>query len=239
MSTNKLTLYPTKWGKFYGYPEELIIGRTVSTDDKPWDGFVLDFAAKYIRPGSTAIDIGAHFGFHTVCMAKLAASVIAVEPICYLYLKKNIDVNGLQAKVLIVPQPAYFKNGVGLSIYDHDGKLISLRDIDFHKENNPGGFSMRETKWPEYTSVKIDDLIYKHEVVSFIKVDAQGQDLNALLGLRETIDRDKPAIVFEYEEGLAKLVGQTWFDYMSFLDDINYSAESVKGWENNFICLPR
>ena len=48
-------------------------------------------------------------------------------------------------------------------------------------------------------AVKIDDLIIK-EKISFMKIDIQGKDLDALKGAKKTILNNKMPILFEYEK---------------------------------------
>ncbi len=78
--------------------------------------------------------------------------------------------------------------------------------------------------------------------VSVIKVDIQGSDLFAMMGARKLIERDKPAIIFEYEEQFLKEFGTTYDDYMNFIRDIGYVIVEEVGrirYVRNFVALPQ
>ena len=75
------------------------------------------------------------------------------------------------------------------------------------------------------------------EPISFIKVDIQGCDLFALQGAKETILKNKPAIIFEYEEQFQEEFNTTFNDYVEFVKSINYKF--VKTYMDiNYLVVP-
>jgi hypothetical protein len=78
--------------------------------------------------------------------------------------------------------------------------------------------------------------------VSLIQVDAQGQDLRVLKGLKDTIRQHQPVIVFEYEEKEAGVLGDTWDDYHAWMHDgcpVVYDWVESSTHKNNWIGRPR
>jgi hypothetical protein len=107
--------------------------------------------------------------------------------------------------------------------------------------DNPGGTSIVVAENGPIKAYDLDQFIQPQEQVCLIKSDAQGCDLKALQGLRQTIERCRPAILFEFEERLALYQGQTWADYLEFLYKIDYHwVEQIGvGYPNNFVAVPR
>jgi len=85
------------------------------------------------------------------------------------------------------------------------------------------------------TSITLDEEV-SHPTVSVIKVDVQGSDLKALRGACNIINRDKPVIIFEFEQQFVDEFGFTFQDYIDFIDSIAYRFESMI--YKNFVCVP-
>lgn len=64
--------------------------------------------------------------------------------------------------------------------------------------------------------------------VTCLKVDCQGADLRALKGLHETIVRDRPIIIFEYEMGASLWHRDTWQDYEVFFIEHHYQITRIR-----------
>lgn len=98
--------------------------------------------------------------------------------------------------------------------------------IDYDRCPNSAGLAL-SPKPGDIRGARMDDVVPKDETVSFIKCDAQGADPRALKGSTSIIERRRPTILFEFEELLAKIYGDTWGDYESYFDQMGYSRESV------------
>ena len=115
-------------------------------------------------------------------------------------------------------------------------------DID-----NPGGVALIRASKADAEAQEcvqgfvLDKWVEEDEEVGLIKVDAQGCDLRALVGLRKTIERCRPGILFEFEEGLARLQGDSWLHYEGFFNMLGYGLEEQEkvGYKNNWVAVPR
>jgi FkbM family methyltransferase len=180
-----------------------------------WDGYVYDALAPFLD--GVVIDVGANVGALTIRFAQVAPYVIAYEPhpVLAACLRANLETLGLSDKVQI--------RAVGLY-----SRAVRLGPWTSQPDESPSSWAPN----PEGEAVA-GPHVDSGARVSAIKVDAQGADLHALLGLREVIERDHPRIVFEYEGALAEKHGHTWADYEKQLGDWGYLLRSLGAgdWE--------
>ena len=149
--------------------------------------------------GKNCYDIGSHVGILTIFFAKSTGDtgrVIAFEPNpeTYLKMKKNTELNDLN-------NVALFNIGIG--------KKHEKREL-FARYHYSGSGSMDEhiktaivsqgnTKKFEVEVYCLDKFIDKNKLpkADFIKIDIEGMEYNALLGMQETLQRFKPALYIE------------------------------------------
>jgi hypothetical protein len=144
-----------------------------STDDQ-----VVQLFSCLVQPGGRCVDIGAGIGLHAVRLAKLtgpAGEVIAVEadPELARRAARNIALNGL-ANARVIPAAA--SDATGATVADLTGPPAQVPAITID-EACPGP-------------------------IALIKIDAGGREAAVMAGAVATIERDRPAIVFEYVPGL-------------------------------------
>lgn len=147
-------------------------------------------------------DVGANIGTFTSWMAKAFPNpqIYAFEPqrIVYQMLCGNMAINNIDC--------VYAYN---LAL----GKTNSMSEIfepDYNHMQNYGGFSLvgdtipRSNKKSNVEIVTIDEFVSKYHIkwVDFIKVDAEGMDLDVLIGASKTISECKPTILVEYDNSV-------------------------------------
>jgi FkbM family methyltransferase len=184
---------------------------------------------RFIRPGSTAIDAGANIGVHTLTMARAAqfgpvsGRVIACEPspaICArlranLLLNRvtNCDVRQvallerIETVTLYTPNPATQSNQATASLQRNEHHLS---DGDTLK----------------VLGTTLDALVADERlpVVDLVKIDVEGFEGAVLAGARGLLERDHPALVFEYERGYWGQAGYTLDGVLSYLRDLRYDS---------------
>ncbi|MBP1357667.1 MAG: FkbM family methyltransferase [Sulfolobus sp.] len=85
-------------------------------DEEPYIYYATFFAGEWdylkVRDSDVVVDAGASIGDFTLKVAKKAKKVIAIEPNpVYLdYLRKNVEENGLEDRVVIMPYAIYEKD---------------------------------------------------------------------------------------------------------------------------------
>jgi FkbM family methyltransferase len=224
----------TPFGKFLVNPRDCV-GTTLKAGTL-WDGpgFLQVIAKEYGRlgePGSTILDVGANIGSFAVYCASLGAwRVVAVEPVeaTLRYLKANLDLNRATCAHVVIP--------LGVAAYDRRVRLLE-RDFD---PDNLGGTVLALDAGGPIRGVPLDDYLWLYGTrVSLIKVDAQGCDGAALVGLDRTLRRDHPAVVFEWEADLAPAHGYSFRQLRAWLGDRGYTVEPWPSQPNNFLAIWR
>lgn len=108
------------------------------------------------------------------------------------------------AKVIFEGRPFYYE-AVGLSNYVNDAENVMLPVPDPTCGLNLGGANIRQSTEPTARLLPVTtfDLLWKERYQDFkpdvIKIDAERQDINVLLGMREFLENleHKPLIIFE------------------------------------------
>lgn len=198
------------------FPDNDVITVAIRTG-AVFDEHIIACAAEFVRPGTTAIDVGANFGQMALQFAKMvgdSGKVVAFEADDYVHhiLRSNVEVNGLK-NVLTINK----------AVHDVAGNVVYFPDQDFVRFASYGSYGIdphAQTGRPVET-VTVDSLQFE-QPVSFMKVDVQGSDLFAMRGARETISRHRMPIIFEYEEQFQQEFGTTFQDYVDFVSEIGY-----------------
>lgn len=227
----------TPFGKFLITRGDLI-GETTRAGTL-WDGpgFLQVIAKEHGRlgePGVTILDVGANQGAFSIWLASQGAwRVVAVEPVPQIMqrLKANLDLNREITAGVVIP--------VEVAGYHRDCAL------DFNPARfdagNWGGTALLPWlgRWADAPhAVPLDTYQYLYgDRVSLIKVDAQGCDGAVILGLEQTLARDYPVIVFEWEEALAGPHGITLPHLLLWLTLRGYETHEWPTHKNNYLAL--
>jgi len=179
---------------------------------------------KYVKAGDTVIEVGGHIGFFTLLLADLVGplgTVHVFEPdkINFQVLCRNVETNKfvtVQAHQMVVA--------------NQNGETIFFRSIintgDNRIWNDPG----EDGIWPrsKVKTVRLDDALPNGTNPSFMKIDAQGCELDVLLGGIETIRRQKRLVIdLEYwPTGLAGMK-RTPDDLMLFLHQEGFDVNLI------------
>ena len=188
-----------KHGVFSYYINDEYIGKSLSEYGE-WSDAEVSLLKQVITDGENIIEVGSNIGTHTIPLAKHVStrgSVYAIEPQYqnHKLLSENIMDNGLKnVKILKI------------AISSNEGEAY-MNTFDENMKNNFGDSKIFDSSFKnaEKVSVKtLDQLFYDNtknkKSIKLIKCDAQGQELNVLLGSRKIIDMYKPFLYFENDE---------------------------------------
>jgi FkbM family methyltransferase len=146
-----------------------------------------------IGRGAYCLDVGANLGFYTLLMAQRtgAAGKIAVfepNPTLAVRLREQAALNSF-AQVQVIEK----------AVHHQAGKLT------FYIANDPGKSSIYADhatvrQEMEVEAITLDRFIAEAgwDRVDVIKMDIEGNDCYGLLGARRTLERFRPAVIFEY-----------------------------------------
>jgi FkbM family methyltransferase len=205
-----------------------------------FEASVINTCQSYIKPGTTVIDVGCNFGQMSIQFSRTvgsAGTVHAIEASSFIvnYLKRSLAENPGCENVVVHHAAAWNQSGE-----------IKHMFIPNEGQDSWGGAGLcaneldeRDRNWEEVISLAIDDIPLTSPV-SLIKIDVQGSDWHALAGARNTLLRDQPTVIFEYEAGYDNIFGKNLDDYKAFLSEVNYEIiGSVDNNQHDFICRPR
>lgn len=194
---------------------------------------VVETARRFIRKGSTVLDVGSNFGQMAMLFSREVGEdgrVFAFEAQRRVYdiLCKNLEANGI-ANV----EPQY------RAVFHESGRTFHFPEPDFERFEAFGSYNLplEATQGPEVTSVRIDDYTFDRPV-TFMKVDVQGCDLYAMRGAAETIRQHKMPILFEFEQRFQKEYDTTFQSYVDFVAEIDYRFEETV-LDINFLIVPK
>jgi FkbM family methyltransferase len=191
--------------------DDLAIGHHVF-GGHPYEPGIAATFNRCVKPGMAVVDVGANIGCLTMLLASLVEAsglVVAVEPNAenIKLLEASRRVNGFD-QVLVVQAAAGRRTGLlALNISHSNGMTGELpEDADAVFASHP------------VPCFALDAILPKGRRIDLIKIDTEGAELNALIGLLETINRDRPVIVSEFSPatlpGISRCSGP---EYLRFL----------------------
>jgi FkbM family methyltransferase len=159
------------------------------------------FLRHWLKPGMTAIDIGANLGVYAIPLARLVAShgqVFAYEP-------------GSAARALL--ERSGDRNGTGnlhviaaaLSDTERCGHLVHGASSELNRLD--GGESTEPAKGPgeavRITCLDAEETRRSFPPIDFVKIDAEGEEERILDGGEGFFNRHSPLVLFEIKAGQA------------------------------------
>jgi FkbM family methyltransferase len=153
------------------------------------------FYSRFAQPGDLVFDIGAHVGDHIATFRRLRARIIAVEP--QPALARILKLFYGRDRNVVIEQTAVGRaSGTTTLMINIDNPTISTASADFIRAAQ-GARGWQGEAWTKPITVPvttIDALIARHGLPSFIKIDVEGFEAEALAGLTQPV----PALSFEF-----------------------------------------
>ena len=188
-----------KHGIFSYYTNDEYIGKSLSEYGE-WSETEIILLKQLVKDNENIIEVGSNIGTHTIPLAKHVLNgglVYAIEPQSqnYKLLSKNIKDNKLK-NVKILKLAISSKQGEAyMNIFNEN--LI----------NNYGDSKIFANNFQNSESVivkTLDQLFYddnkERKSIKLIKCDAQGQELNIILGSKKIINTHKPFLYLENDD---------------------------------------
>lgn len=151
------------------------------------------FLARWLRPGMTAIDIGANLGVYSLPMARLVAPngrVFSYEPASEprRLLERSRILN--QATNLHVVAAA-------LSDHPREGQLVLGPSSELNSLAGSGPRATAQTENVAITCLDQEERVQDWGSIDLVKIDAEGEEERILAGGRSFFERHSPLIIFE------------------------------------------
>jgi FkbM family methyltransferase len=179
------------------------------------------FLYKYLdaKEGDVFIDVGSHIGKYSLKLAKKVGNngiVIAIEanPQNYYTLIKNIhDNNCSNVKAYNL---AAWNTSSYLEMFP--GKYSTLNSLKKCLQEQQGYDSNKPSQ--KVKADCLDNILQDCRKITLIKIDVEGAEIEALQGLRKTLDRNSPELIVEcWEQSREKL--------NTLMASYGYTAESI------------
>jgi FkbM family methyltransferase len=210
--------------------DDLAVGNHVMIG-RSYDPRVAAVLSRCVKPGMAVVDIGANIGYLTMLLASLVAPsglVVAVEPNPenIKLLEASRRVNGFDQVLVIQAAAGRHTALLALNVSYSNGTTTELpSDWDAIFGSRP------------VPCFALDAILPKERRINLVKIDTEGAELNALLGLSGTIDRDHPVIVSEFSPGILPGISHcSGPEYLRFLIAKGYRIGVVEkdGFETSF-----
>jgi FkbM family methyltransferase len=227
--TEKYTRYNvTNLGAFYiDKPSDII--KKVIVSGNVWENQIDNLLKKYIERGSTALDIGAHIGTHTLRMTQLVGPkgrVYAFEPQKKIYreLYSNLKLN--QAS-----------NGIPLRFAI--GNSNAVIEMNAAQDGNEGATAVGAGG--DKAEIRTIDS-FGFQGISLIKIDVEGFEDPVIEGARETLIKCHPVILVEIlarnsNDASPEAAKLRIANTKKKIEDLGYSVELVSN--EDYLALPR
>ncbi len=152
---------------------------------------------RYLQPWMTVYDIGANIGYVSLMMAEMVGEngrVVAFEalPENLDRLRHNLTLNGLQDQVKIVAGAVVDRSGPVTFWIGPSGGMGKA-------EGSQGRSSIPYTESIPVEGWALDDFVYRlgNPEPQVIKMDIEGGEVLALLGMRQVLEQARPLLFIE------------------------------------------
>lgn len=227
--------------------KSIVTGVLVAQGD--WFEREIEFWRNGIQAGMAVIDVGANAGVYTFSAAQRVGAtglVLAIEPFsqCVGYLNETCRINQLDW-VKVCAGAASDRNGTAKLSLSSASELNELIAEDDTQSRDASSFE-------EVACFTLDSLIEKYGVsrVDFLKIDAEGHELQVLKGCDRLLNEFAPIILYENIAGhqgsnlpvadYLRGIGYQLFRYQPYLQklipvDVNVDIQDSL----NIIALPQ
>lgn len=203
-----------------------------------------DVFRQVLRPGMTAVEVGANIGAHTLSLAKFVGPngrVVAFEPqrSVFQLLCGNLALNGIE-----------HVEAIHAAVGSEPGSIAVPR-LDSRARQNFGGLSLGRAQQGDRVRLLTLDGLHL-AACHFLKIDVEGMESEVLSGATETIKRARPILYVENDrkEKSATLIRQLQdLDYRcywhtpAYVRVPNFRGNSDNRFPRlisiNMLCVPR
>jgi FkbM family methyltransferase len=195
-----------------------------------WSEPELDLIPYALKPGETALDLGANFGLYSYHLSKAGAGrIYAFEPVPFTFGTLSVV-----SRILGFKNVTLFEKGCSeaagrisfaVPVQSSGAFAAGQAYIGGRKDDRAG--KEAQVRWAgtkEVTCevVKLDDFLPEIDDLSLIKCDIEGAELFAFRGAREIITRHLPTVICEINPWFLEGFGVRLEELIGFFLDYGY-----------------
>jgi FkbM family methyltransferase len=187
---------------------------------KDYEKPVLDYLISIVKPGWVIYDIGANLGFYSILLSHLVGDhgkvyTFEANPLCIYFIRANLEENHAD-NCVIFPCALLDKSQMVKFTINYGNSGIGITQLSNFYSSKTG----HEIIVQGYS---LDELIQAHDLRNpdLIKIDIEGAEAYALMGMRETLHRYRPFILMEVHGRAAAEMS------FGFLDNFNYGYRDI------------
>lgn len=198
----------------------------------PWERAFISLIQQSVKPGSVAIDIGAHIGTHAITLSQAVGPdgiVYAFEPQDKIFAELYMNMRANQCDNVI---PMHCALG------NEEGVMKVRKDVP---DNEGASYVMKVGEGQDTVMLRLDDFHFSN--VSFIKIDTENTEYEVLRGAYNTIMTNRPIILIEIQgngvraERNKENMGEQALQVKNLLQQLNYDVHSLGNAD--YLALPR
>jgi len=189
-----------------------------------WEPHIMRFLQQTLRPDHVFMDVGCNIGYFTVLCAPLVDRVIAFEPVAktHAYCAANVALNRLTNVDL---------RRCGL--WHEDATLPIAADPS--SVGSASIASSAETCCESIEVASLDRMMADGRLeiarLDVLKMDAEGAEMSALVGMAETIARFRPIVVMEVNRPMLARLGASVEEVWEFFTARSYRLHAFEHWK--------
>lgn len=188
----------------------------------------------------TCIDVGANIGMMSLIMSQYSKNVISIEPVPEIFrlLEKNIAENSIENITAV--NCALSRSASTVPIFN-----VSPTNVGMHTLNPVPESAASRTDSVLIQTVQGDALaeISGLNSLELIKIDVEGHETEAILGLKNTLSRFEPIVILEWNsehtrEGFRKhdIFGTVFKNYRLYT--LDHRIQCLKRAKNKLVSRP-
>lgn len=195
---------------------------SLSLKHKQYEQIYTNWVRKNVKKYDYVVDVGANIGYYTTLLAKLVGEegrVFAFEPETnnYNLLLKNINTNDFNN--VYTHNSAVGRKSGKLKLYKSREELCGRYSNGMHRVY-PSMFCVDEAI--EVDVVTLDEGIWADHKISFVKIDAEGAELDILYGMKKILEQDHVSMILEYGPACVREKGDDPYKTIELLKNYGF-----------------
>lgn len=216
------------WEKFKAYHWATLQNRN---DLPSWESDDIKILSQLIQPGSTVLDIGAHYGFYAIPLSRIVGEkgqVRAFEPVPFsceilIFILKKLHINNVQCHNVALSD----KNETLNMVLEENKTILGYNTMCSHID--PDQTRDGRKRHVQVEARRFDDMALDKSSCRFIKCDVEGAELMVFRGMEQFLRTARPFIMVEIEENWTQRFGHPAGAVVAYLNRQRYDAFILAG----------